>query len=217
MNRLPASAAAALAVLLISSCSGSGGAPQRTSAPPAPRSTTVVSTPPSLVPTTSEAPSPTGSSSASSTVPTPTVTPSAQSAVDAYIAFYNASTEVDRDPKHVRAASLDQYLTGNAQALFDGIYASMKEAGQAYRGTPPNPRLKVLSVISPTAVLLTSCPVASKNDPYTEYYVATGKAVPTGKPRNPPPPYLLTLTMKNVSSHWKLSDVLQDTSKTCSG
>jgi hypothetical protein len=168
----------------------------------------------SLPPSKSTGPS---SPPSSSGVATPTVTPPAQDAVDAYIAFYNASTAADRDPAHADLAALNRYLSGKALNLFDGIYASMRKAGLAYRGSPPNPRVKVSSVLGSTAVFLSSCPLASSSDPYVEYHVATGKPVATGTPRTPPPPYLLTLPMKKVAGHWKLTDVLQDTSKTCRG
>lgn len=204
--------------LLTAACTTSrDNSPPTTSAmtpPPA----TATQTPTSPAPTDpSNSTPPATSTSTASTIPTPSVTPSAQGAVDAYIAFYNASTVVDRDPQHVSAGSLDSYLTGKAQTLFDGIYADMKSAGQAYRGTPPDPRVRVQTIVAPTVIFLTSCPLASTADPYTEYYVATGKAVPTAKPRDPPPPYLLTLTMKKVGAEWRLSDVLQNTSKTCDG
>lgn len=150
-------------------------------------------------------------------VPTPSVTPAAQGAVDAYIAFYNASTADDRDPAHADLSALNRYLSGKARTLFDGIYADMKNSGLAYRGTPPNPRVKVQTVGSPTFVILTSCPLASSADPYVEYHVATGQPVTASPPRTPAPPYLLTLPMTKSGGQWQLTDVVQDTSRTCKG
>jgi hypothetical protein len=112
---------------------------------------------------------------------------------------------------------LDQYLSGKARTLFDGIYADMKKAGLAYRGTPPDPRVTVKSVGSATFVILTSCPLVSTNDPYVEYHVNSGTPVAAGPMRTPPPPYRLTLPMAKTGSQWQLTDVLQDTSRTCKG
>lgn len=101
--------------------------------------------------------------------------------------------------------------------MFDQIFANMKAKGLAYRGRPGDPRVKLQTVISPTAVFLTSCPMASPTDPYTQYYVKTGKAVPPPPQRDPPPPYKLTLTMVHQAGQWKLSDLLQNVGKTCTG
>jgi hypothetical protein len=107
--------------------------------------------------------------------------------------------------------------TGKAKTLFDSNYASMKKSGLAYRGTAPDPRVRVQQVFSGTSVFLESCPLPSKTHPYVEYTVSNGKPVAAGTKRNPSPPYLLILPMVNVGDHWKLSDVLQNTSKTCTG
>jgi hypothetical protein len=97
-------------------------------------------------------------------------------------------------------------------------FAYMKSHQLAFRGAAPNPSVKVQSVLSPKVLILTSCLVTDKSDPWIEYSTATGKAVPTGTPRNPPPPYLLRIFMKASSgSTWQITSVLQDTSKTCTG
>ena len=205
------------ALIVASLLAGCGGSSEVHTQAPSPTPTS---------PTTSASPTPTTSTatptlttstptSTSSGVPIPTVTPSAQSAVAAYINFYNASGAADRDPAHADIAGLDVYLTGKAKTLFDSSYASMKISGLAYRGTAPSPRLKVQQVFSATSVFLESCPLESPTDPYVEYTVSTGKAVPTTAKRSPPPPYLLILPMVKIGDEWKLSDVLPNTSKTC--
>jgi hypothetical protein len=202
-----------LAAVLLAGCESTSGVRTQTpSLDPGP--STKASATPSASPT-SVARTPT--SSGSLDVPTPSVTAQAQGAVDAYIAFYNASGAADRDPAHADIAALDRYLTGKAKALFDSNYASMKKSGLAYRGTAPDPRVKVRQVFSGTSVFLESCPLPSKTDPYVEYTVSNGKPVAAGVKRNPPPPYLLILPMVKVGDHWKLSDVLQNTTKTCTG
>jgi hypothetical protein len=149
-------------------------------------------------------------------IPTPTVSPAAQGAVDAYIAFYNAMAVADRDPVHADLSFIDKYLTGKAKTLVEQTYAEMKSEHLASRGTPGDPRVKVSAVLSPTAVMLSSCLATDKADPYTEYHVDTGRPV-VAPTRTPQPPYLLTLPMKVVGGDWKVTDVIQDTSKTCSG
>jgi hypothetical protein len=189
-----------------------------TSGPASATNTSSPASPVSRSPSSSITTTPISTSSTrpSSTIATPTVNHSGQGAVDAYIAFYNLSTSADRDPAHVDIAELDQYLTGKAKSLYDGVYASMKSAGLAYRGTPDAPRLTVGSVLSPRFVFLTSCPAASATNPFVQYKVSTGKPIVTKKPRVPPP-WKRTISMRKVGSSWKVSDILVDTSKTCSG
>jgi hypothetical protein len=208
-----------IAAALFAGCGGSSGVHTQSLSPTLNTFATrasVTSTPPAATSTPFVVtPTLTTSVPTISGVRKPTVTPSAQSAVDAYIDFYNASGAADRDPARADIAALDVYLTGKAKTLFDSNYASMKTSGLAYRGTAPNPRLKVQQVFSATSVFLESCPLESPIDPYVEYTVSTGKPVPAGAKRSPPPPYLLILPMVKVGDQWKLSDVLPNTSKTC--
>ena len=148
-------------------------------------------------------------------IPTPTVTPPAQGAVAAYIASVNAGVAIDLDPAHTNIAALDNYLTGEAKNEIEGNYATMKKDGLAYRGTPATPRVRVLSVVSPSTILLGNCPLASKTDPFIQYYIKTGRPVPATTTPSPPPPYLLLLNMTIVSGHWKLAKLVQDRSRTC--
>lgn len=168
----------------------------------------------------STSPAPTTSTSGPSSspkvkpVPTPSVATSAQGAVDAYIRLTNLANSASLDPAHADLSELRTYLTGNALKLYNENFAGMKTAGEAYRGTPADPRVKVQSVPSPTVVLLTSCPLSSATDPFTEYYVATGKALPVPT-RTPPPPYLTVLTMVKTGSQWQLSGLVTNAGKTC--
>ena len=202
-----------LAAVLLAGCGSTSGVRTQTpSLDPGPSTSASATPSPSTTSVTRTATSP-----ASLGVPTPRVTAQAQRAVDAYIAFYNAYGAADRDPAHADIAALDRYLTGKAKILFDSNYASMKKSGLAYRGTAPDPRVKVRQIFSAESVFLESCPLPSKTDPYVEYTVSNGKPVASGVKRNPPPPYLLILPMVKVGGHWKLSDVVQNTSKTCTG
>lgn len=200
-----------LLAVVLAGCGGSTGV--HTQAPvsdPPMTSTSSSATPPASTSTS------TSPSSSVSAIPTPKVTGTAQDAVAAYIAFYNLSTAADRDPAHADLAKLDQYLTGRARTLFDGVFQSMKSHGLAYRGTPDVPRLKVGSILSPSFMFLTNCPAASTSDPFVQYNVSTGKAVASRKPPVPPP-WKRTISMKKVGGGWKVADIVVDTSKTCSG
>lgn len=203
---------AALSVLLaavLAGCGDSSGVRTQAPASDPPMTSTSSSAPPSVSTSSSTTPS-----SSASAIPTPKVTSTAQDAVAAYIAFYNISTAADRDPAHANLARLDQYLTGRAKTLFDGVFQSMKSQGLAYRGPPDVPRLKVGSILSPSFLFLTNCPAASTSDPFVQYNVSTGKPVASRKPPVPPP-WKRTISMKKVGGGWKVADILVDTSKTC--
>jgi hypothetical protein len=201
-----------LAAVLLTACDGSSGVNTQTttSAPPSP-SASSPSDPSTSSSTSTSSSNPTSSIPA---IPTPSVTPAAQDAVNAYIAFYGLSTAADKDPANANLARLDQYLTRKAKALYDGVYASMKSSGLAYRGTPDAPRLKVGQILSPTFMFLTSCPEPSASDPFIQYKVSTGKPVVVKKPPVAPP-WKRTISMQKVGASWKVSDILVDTSKTC--
>jgi hypothetical protein len=201
----------ACSTILLAACGSSGTHTQSYSPSP---------TAPASSSTNGSAPSPTATNSSpraskSSSLPAPTVTPPAQDAVDAYVAMLNSYNTATRDPAHADLAGIDKYLSGKALTITANSLAAMKKASQAYRGTPADPRVKVGSTVTPAFVILISCPLTSATDPFTEYDVATGKAVPAAQ-RTPPPPYLLTLPMQKAGSQWKLTDILQNTSKTCS-
>jgi hypothetical protein len=202
-----------LAAVLLAGCGSSSGVHTQTPATDSPPSTSASPTPSTSATTSTSTSSRTKSASG---IPTPTASaPAAQGAVNAYIALANAYNHASADPAHADLTTINKYLSGKALALFDQSIASMKAAGQAYRGTPGNPNVKVQRVFSSSSVFLTSCPTDNPNDPFVEYYVGTGKPVPVAK-RNPPPPYSLTLPMQLVGSQWKLTDLLQDVGKTCS-
>jgi hypothetical protein len=201
----------ALVAVLLAACGGSSGVDTQTpTSDPSSSSTSTSPTPSTSVTTSTAAPS-----FSAPAIPTPTVTAPAQDAVNAYIALANAYNRASVEPAHADLATINKYLSGKALTLFDQSLSSMKSAGQAYRGTPADPRVKVQTVFSSSSVFLTSCPTVKAKNPFVEYYVATGKPVRMAK-RNPPPPYLLTLPMQLEGSQWKLTDLIQNVSKTCS-
>ena len=120
----------------------------------------------------------------------------------------------DLDPAHADLSTLNQYLTGSAlRDVVSGLTA-MKQSGLAYRGSQPDPRLKVVSAYAGESVVLSNCPKISATDPFEEYVVATGKAVPA-TPGAPPGPYRRAAIMQQIGGLWKVSTITVDGSKTC--
>jgi hypothetical protein len=206
---------AASAVLTLAACTSSGTHTQSYS--PSPTHLQSSSTTSSSPGPTSSTPITASSAPKSTGVPTPSVTPSAQNAVNAYVADFNTGIQALRDPAHADLSWIAKYETGTFRTQDEQSFASLKSSHLAYRGAAPDPNIKVQSVLSPTAVILTSCQVVDPSNPWVQYDTTTGKAVPGGKPRTPPPPYLLQLFMKSAANSWQVSSVVQDTSKTCKG
>jgi hypothetical protein len=201
-----------LAAALLAGCGGSSGVHTQT---PTSDSSTPKTSATSGSSSASSSSAPTSSSRA---IPTPSVTATAQDAVNSYYADYNDGTAANRDPAHADLTWISRYETGDVRKQTVQSFAYMKSHQLAFRGAAPNPSVKVQSVLSPKVLILTSCLVTDTSDPWIEYSTATGKAVPTASPRNPPPPYLLRIFMKASSgSTWQITSVLQDTSKTCTG
>jgi hypothetical protein len=202
-RRLAVSAAVFAGVTALGACGGSSGTHTQSFSPAPSDSSSAMSSTAS------------SSSSPTSSFPTLKVAPAAQPAVDSYIALYTLIGADDRDPAHANLGKLNEYLTGQALATIVNGYINMKQAGLAYRGTAPTPRLRVAAVGSgSTVVLLANCPKIVTTDPLQQYNVNTGVAL-LPKTLNPPPPYLQALTMRLDGSRWKLSNIAVDSSKTC--
>jgi hypothetical protein len=209
-----ASLAGVCAAVLLAACSGSSGTHTQSLSPSSsvPMSSGGSSGGPSS--TSSSAPALPKSGQA----PTPTVTPAAQGAVDAYIADFNAGIAASRNPSTADLSWITKYETGKFASQTRQSFEYMKTHHEAYRGAAPRPSVKVGSVLSPKAVILTSCLLTDSASPWTQYDTTTGKPIPRGKPRNPPPPYLLRVFMRARSgTNWQISSIEQDTSKTCTG
>lgn len=187
-----------------------------TDPPPSGSSATSSSaSPSSSVPsrTTSSAPSRSTSSKSTKPVATPTVQPAAQAAVNSYMQLDGLVNSASRDPAHADTRRFSAYAVGAGLTAVVGSIEQMKKYGLAYRGTPPDPRIKVVAA-SAASVVLSSCPLAAASDPFVQYVVATGRTVPIVK-RTPPPPYVRALTMHFVGDRWKLASVAINGSKTC--
>lgn len=209
VRRLHLSALVATATIVIAGCGSNSTHVQSYSPTPSGSGTTATS-PTTIAPTKTSALPPTSAK----VIPTPTVTPPAQGAVDAYIRLQNLLYAASLDPANANTVELNKYLDGKALKIYDAGLASLATSGFAYRGSPPVFHVKIDTVLSDTAVFLTSCPTNVVDDPYTRYSIKTGQSAPL-QSHTPPPPYLQTLPMKKVGGQWKLTDLLQDTSKTC--
>jgi hypothetical protein len=152
--------------------------------------------------------------------PSPSWTPpdygTAQPAVQAYVDFSAAWAAAIRDPAHADIASIDKYLTGKAQTLFDQSLQTAITATVAYRGTPPELRITVTTNDVADSVLpqvtLRNCPTV--DDSWVEYDTETGAVVPQ-PPHDPPAPWARTIKMAYVRSQWTVTDLTTDSTQTC--
>jgi hypothetical protein len=188
-----------------------------TSALPTSATTRPTTTKPTTTkPTTTKAASETPASPAA-TIAIPKVEPHAQGAVNSYIAFLRAEVFVGQDPGQIRRSGMTMYLGAKALKAVNAQLDAMAAAGTAFRGNPDDPRVTVDTVASSKLVLLYSCPLPAKTNPYHVITVKTGKQVVPPK-QSPPPPYQLLLFMfLNKKNHWVLIKFSQDTSRTCTG
>jgi hypothetical protein len=200
-------------VVAVAGCTAGSGkdAPSTTASTPSittsARSTTAKATTPKA---TTSAPKPTA------TIAIPKVEKGAQDAVNAYVEYLRAAYLVEADPAGIRRGDMTKLLGAKALKSINASLDALGQAGIGYRGTPPNPRLKVVEVKSAKLVFLTSCPLQSKTDPYHQVVLATGKPVKVSD-RKPGPPYLRTLTMFHNKKRWVLIKFSDDTSRTCTG
>lgn len=209
VRRIAAVALAALVTVTLAACGSSSGTHTQSYLPsPTVSAITTSSVPASA--SVSDPKSPTSIRPSTQPVSTPTVAPGGQSAVNTYIAFYNAINAADRDPAHANLASINRYLAGKAMTLFDGVITNQAKAHLAYRGTPDNPRLRVSEIISPSFLFLASCPKRSSSDPSVQYDVRTGKAVTV---KGPAPNVERLISMKRYSSGWKVFDFIMGNKK----
>ena len=141
----------------------------------------------------------------------------ANPAVDAYLTFMGRVDHAYRDPAHVSASTFTNYLAGQARQSFETNFAQEKAQGKAVRGTAPVRRVRVTENHMGGSMQwaeLRDCAADSASDPYTEYYVATGKPVPQ-KPQNPPGPYADTIKIFLINGQWTITQFTVDSTRTC--
>jgi hypothetical protein len=196
--------------LLLAGC-GSSGVKTQTPTSSDPSTATTGTTGPS---------SSTSNPSGSKTPPTPppsTGFGSAEPAVDIVLKVQLAYSTAIKDPAHSATKGFDLMLAGQAKDAFDSSFAAAKSSGVFYKGTPPTARIKILNnqvTASIPYVQLMNCPLASATDPFVAYYTATGKRVPVGAAKVPPP-YAQTAKVFKVNGQWVITQFTTDNSKTC--
>jgi hypothetical protein len=210
---LIAGAVAVMAVL--AGCSGGGGAASSTSSSASSPLGSGASTTPARTTPVKTTPART-TPAATHTIAVPKVISSAQPAVDAYIAYLRAAVPVEADPAQIRRGDMNQLLGSKAKKAINATLDALGKAGIGYRGTPPDPHVKVVEVKTSRLVFLTSCPVPAKTDPYRQVVLDTGRAVKVSD-RRPGPPYQRSLTMFHNKKRWVLINFSDDTSRTCTG
>lgn len=138
---------------------------------------------------------------------------SAKPAVDAYLKLTAAGYQGLVDPSDPPTAVIEKYSQGPGRGVMLGAIADEKAHGRAWRGTPDQSRVLVVTTKPKVnEVILSDCPLPSSS--WEEYVVKTGKVVLQPK-RNPPPPYQATITMFKVQSTWVMVAFKLDGSRTC--
>ena len=177
----------------------------------------------SVPPTTSQTSSPSTTPSASAPTTEPTTGPvttgfgAAQPAVDVVVRVQSAYVAAVRHPSSSSSSTFDRYLAGQAKIAFDSSLKSAKSAGVEYRGTPPAPRMRVVSSTkagSLPEIVVENCPLNSTTDPFVAYYTKTGKVAPVSKPKVPQP-YAQTAKVFEINGSWVITSFTTDDTKTC--
>lgn len=167
----------------------------------------------------------TASSTPPSTVTSPSASsdPQAAAAVAAYEAFWRAAVNAQRHPvaaddTYPQAADFARFSFDPVRATYTGFISGLAAQGVQFRGTPPTPRVSVISVepeASPYPVVtLRDCQTPAPE--WNEYEVATGKQVLRAS-ANVPPPYEITAKVIFYKEHWGLQSTTTNTSRTCTG
>lgn len=170
-------------------------------------STQVVSTPASSPP--------------DSTTTTPPTDPTAQPALNAFAHYITASYNAQRAPRQVGgsyppASDFTRYAFDPMLTQENAYIASLAASNQAFRGTPPAPRLRVveteLDAKPYPTVVLTNCPTPAPT--WIAYDTKTGKPVSYAATKVPPP-YLSTVTLIFYKGHWGVQKTSVDSRQTC--
>jgi hypothetical protein len=190
--------------LSISGCSGGSANPTHSPA-------SSVSAPRASSSSTSRSPSATS----------PSYDPRAKPAVDAYMRFTTAAEKTEMHPPNLGQplrADVDftKYSFDPIKSAFFGYVTTLNREGQAWRGTPPTPRISVLSVDLtakpyPT-VTLWDCPTPARS--WQQYDVKTGRVAST-RAGLPSPPYRITAEIIFYKGRWGASKITPESSRTC--
>lgn len=186
---------------------------------------------PASPPTARTVATPHTASSADATIPPPTRAPTttgpsadshAKSAMAAYLAFTKANqvalqhppTAGNSYPKH---GDFTRYSFDPLRGKEAGYILELAHDGVAWRGTPPTPRVTVVSEDLHAApyptVVLADCPTAPST--WTLYYVKSGQAIPA-RPAGAPLPHRIMVKVIYHQGHWGVMNTMPDTTRTCS-
>ena len=161
----------------------------------------------------------------STTTTSPTVDPRAQPAVTAYLNFSAAANRAYQRPwgpnglnptaaEDFRKFSVDPARSDTLRYVLD-----LAAQGQAFRGAPPQPHIKIVSIglaAKPwPTVVVSDCPTPQT---WQLINVKTGKLVPTVAPPTPPrakPPYRVTVKVIYYHGQWAVYDMQPDRDHTC--
>jgi hypothetical protein len=147
--------------------------------------------------------------------------PQATAAVQAYRAFWRTAVNAQRHPvaageNYPPDADFGRFSFDPVRATYTGFISGLAAQGVQFRGTPPTPRVTVISV-EPTAepypvVTLRDCQTPAPD--WNEYVVSTGKQVPRAS-STVQPPYEITAKVILYKGHWGVQSTTTDTSRTC--
>ena len=164
-------------------------------------------------------PSSQSSSLTSPSRPSPDET--AAGAVTAYQAFWRTAINAQRRPvaagsDYPRDADVARFSFDPVRSAYRGFIAGLAAQGVQFRGTPPAPRVSVISVEPAAApyplVRLRDCQTPAPD--WNEYLVATGKQVPRATPKVPPP-YEITAKVIFHEGRWGVQSTTTHSSRTC--
>lgn len=218
MNHHRSAAAATLlaaGAILLTACSGA----PRTTDPT--KSTSVASTPrsSSSVTTSTTPPNSVTPTTSKPNTSSPGPDPRGQAATAAYLAFVAASHAAEQHPAKLSLEqALSRYAVDPALATEGEHIFGYRQAGIAWRGTPPTSRVNVKAIStmeSRTAATLSDCPTVSAT--WEPYFIKTNKRVPvTYPPGSAKPPHATTATVIYYKHHWMVQKMTTDVKHTCS-
>lgn len=164
-------------------------------------------------------------STSSQTTPANTQTSTTDSgmgpAIAAFIDYITATYNAQRAPRqpgepYTPKEDFTRYSFDPMRSQENAYIASLAAAGEAFRGTPPMPRVHVTSIDLdgkpyPT-VVLTNCPTPAPS--WAAYDTKTNKNVPYTTTKVAPP-YLSTVTVILHEGHWGVQKTSVDSARTC--
>jgi len=151
----------------------------------------------------------------------PLADPIAAAAVAAFTHYITATYNAQRAPRapgqsYAPAANFPSYSFDPIRTQESAYISSLAASGEAFRGTPPEPRVKVTQS-DPGAkpyptVALTNCPTPAPT--WVAYDTKSGKPV-AYTTATVPPPYLAAVTVIFYEGHWGVQKISVDTGRTC--